>query len=427
MARLGAFCFPGSGHINPMMALCRALEHRGHSVVMFGIADVESRIRAAGIDFCRIGATDYPPGTLKALDDRLGELSGLAAFRFTVERVEKTGRMILRDAPAAIQAARIDALLVDEMDVAGTVADYLGIPFVSIAIVPPIQSDICAPPFFFGWRAERDWFSILRNWLATRLVLRIGAPLFRLLNAQRAEWELKPFRRPTDSLSHIAQITQMPRVLEFDSIRLPENLHYTGSWVNVRQRPAVEFPWQRLDGRPLVYASLGTLQNGGERIFRTIAEACSTLPVQLVLSLGGGLHPEQLGTLAGDPVVVPFAPQLDLIDRASVVITHAGINTTLEALSEGVPLVAIPLGNDQPGVAARVAVRGAGVVVQHRKLSASRLRKAVRRVLEDPAYKARAQEIGRALRKIDGPAMAAEIIEQSLQLSNLAQYLQHAD
>ena len=52
MARLGAFCFPGSGHINPMTALCRALEDRGHSVVMFGIPDVGERVRAAGIEFC---------------------------------------------------------------------------------------------------------------------------------------------------------------------------------------------------------------------------------------------------------------------------------------------------------------------------------------------------------------------------------------
>jgi zeaxanthin glucosyltransferase len=427
MARLGAFCFPGSGHINPMTALCRALELRGHSVVMFGIADVEARVRGAGIEFHQIGATDYPPGTLKALDDRLGKLSGLAAFRFTVERVERTGRMILRDAPAAVREERIDALLIDEMDVAGTVAEYLDIPFISIAIIPPILDDFRAPPFFFGWRDGKDTFNLLRNRLAMQVAMRIGAPLLRLLNTQRTAWELKPFRRPSDSLSRIAQITQVPRVLEFDSLRCPKELHYTGPWVNARQRPPVEFPWDRLDGRPLVYASLGTLQNGAEPVFRTIAEACSTLPVQLVISLGGGLHPERLGKLAGNPIVVRFAPQLELIKRSRAVITHAGINTTLEALSEGVPLVAIPLGNDQPGVAARVAVCGAGVVVPRRKLFAPRLRKALRQVLEDPPYLARARDLAQAMRKIDGPSMAAEIIEQSLQLQTLAPSVQHAE
>ena len=65
MARLGAFCFPGTGHINPMTALARALERRGHRVVIFGIADTEARVRAAGVEFCVIGEQDYPLGTLR--------------------------------------------------------------------------------------------------------------------------------------------------------------------------------------------------------------------------------------------------------------------------------------------------------------------------------------------------------------------------
>ena len=71
-----------------------------------------------------------------------------------------------------------------------------------------------------------------------------------------------------------------------------------------------------------------------------------------VISLGGGLDPVRLGQLPGDPIVVSYAPQLEVVKRAALVITHAGLNTVLESLAEGVPLVAIPLGNDQPGVAA---------------------------------------------------------------------------
>ena len=416
MARLGAFCFPGSGHINPMTALCRALEMRGHSVVLFGIADTESRVRAAGIEFHQIGAADYPPGTLKALDDRLGQLSGMAAMRFTLERVKNTARMTFRDSPSATREARVDALLIDETDMSGSVAEHLGIPFVSIAIVPPFLDDDGVPPFYFGWPAGRGWLSRSKNRMARRILTMMTKPLANLLNAQRAEWGLKRIYRPTDSLSRIAQVAQLPCALEFEVAQGLDILHYTGPWVNASQRPPVAFPWERLDGRPLVYASLGTLQNGMEPVFRTIAEACAGLPMQLVLSLGGGMEAEQLGKLAGDPLVVRFAPQLELIKRAHVVITHAGINTALEALHEGVPLVAIPLGNDQPGVAARVAARGAGVVVAKSKLNAERLRRALRRVLDEPGYRERAQELGRQLRAIDGPALAAEIIERALGL-----------
>jgi zeaxanthin glucosyltransferase len=417
MARFGAFCFPGSGHINPMTALARALEMRGHSVVIFGIADIEARVRATGIEFIQVGATDYPPGTLKALDDRLAGLSGMAAFRFTIERVALTTRMILRDGPRAVHAAGLDALLVDEADSSGTIADHLGLPFISIGIVPPMNHDSRLPPFCFGWQPGRTQLSRFRNSMGMRVLEWFARPISDLLNAQRAEWRLEPLRKINDSLSSIAQITQMPLALEFPSASRPANVYFTGPFVNPSQRPAIDFPWTRLDGRPVAYASLGTLQNGAEPVFRAIAKACAELPLQLVLTLGGGIDPDRLGPLPGDPIVVPFAPQLDLLKRADIVITHAGINTVLEALTEGVPLVAIPLGNDQPGVAARLAARGAGVVVPLKRLTASRLRKAVQRVRKDPSYRARAEELAKVMRKIDGPAMAAEIIERSLQLS----------
>jgi zeaxanthin glucosyltransferase len=339
--------------------------------------------------------------------------------------------MTFRDSPDAIREARVDALLIDETDMSGTVAEHLGIPFVSIAIVPPFLDDDTVPPFYFGWPSGRDWFGRFRNRLARRLISLMTRPLAEVLNTQRREWGLKPIFRPTDSLSRIAQIAQLPRAIEFEAAQRLDILHYTGPWVNAAQRATVAFPWERLDemagGRPLVYASLGTLQNGAEPVFRAIAEACAGLPMQLVLSLGGGLDEERLGKLAGDPLVVRFAPQLELIKRAHVVITHAGINTALETLRAGVPLVAIPLGNDQPGVAARVAARGAGVVIPKSKLSAERLRRAVQLVLNEPGYRARAQELGRGLREIDGPAMAAEIIERTLNLSRATAAPQHAD
>jgi UDP:flavonoid glycosyltransferase YjiC (YdhE family) len=58
--------------------------------------------------------------------------------------------------------------------------------------------------------------------------------------------------------------------------------------------------------------------------------------------------------LPDDAIIVDYAPQLQLLKKASLCITHAGINTTLESLSNGVPLVAIPIANDQPGIGARI-------------------------------------------------------------------------
>jgi MGT family glycosyltransferase len=240
------------------------------------------------------------------------------------------------------------------------------------------------------------------------------------VNQQRSAWGLKPFTRSQEALSPLAQITQLPEALEFEVVgEKPVGLHYTGPFVHSEQRPAVEFPWERLDGRPLIYASMGTLQNGSEAIFRTIAEACAGLDSQLLISLGGGLDPARLGKLAGNPLVVSFAPQLEILKRAVLVITHAGLNTVLESLCEGVPLVAVPLANDQPGVAARVKARGACVVVPRHRLNAARLRKAVMLVLQDARYREAAQVLQRTIQRMDGPGRAADLIEQVLKLRSI--------
>jgi UDP:flavonoid glycosyltransferase YjiC (YdhE family) len=138
MAVLGVFCFPGTGHINPVTALSRRLEKRGHRVIVFGIADAEARVCAAGVEFRQVGVEDYPLGTLTELDRKLSTLKGLNSFRFTVERVKNHARMVLRDGPAAVKAAGVEAMLVDEADMAGSVAEALGLPFVSIACFPPL-------------------------------------------------------------------------------------------------------------------------------------------------------------------------------------------------------------------------------------------------------------------------------------------------
>jgi MGT family glycosyltransferase len=249
------------------------------------------------------------------------------------------------------------------------------------------------------------------------LLKRIFAPILAEVNRHRTGWGLEPIQRPEDFLAGLVQITQLPQALEFvTGGENPPRLFYTGPFLHLERRPAVEFPWERLDGRRLIYASLGTLQNGEEHLFRTIAAACAGLDAQLLVSLGGGLDPAILGKLPGNPLVVGFAPQLEILKRAALVITHAGINTVLESLTEGVPMVAVPLAHDQPGMAARVKAHGAGIVVPARGLHPAGLRKAIRLVLEEPKYRQAAQVLQRAIRQLDGPGMASDLIEEALNL-----------
>src|SRR5436190_607555 len=235
----------------------------------------------------------------------------------------------------------------------------------------------------------------------------------------RLEYGLAQFDRMSQEYSKIGQIAQQPSEFEFPRRSIPENVHFTGPWHDPSARPAVEFPFEKLDGRPLVYASMGTLQNRQKHIFGIIAEACAGLDVQLVLSLGGGGKPESKGELAGEPIVVEFAPQLELLKRAALCITHAGLNTALECLSNGVPMVAIPITNDQPGVAARIEWTGTGEMVSVSKLSTARLRTQVQRVLGDQRYRDNAKKLQQAIRSRDPISMAAELIESALRIRRI--------
>src|SRR6187399_380667 len=99
----------------------------------------------------------------------------------------------------------------------------------------------------------------------------------------RSENGLAQFDRMSQEHSKLGQIAQQPREFEFPRRSIPENVHFTGPWHDPSARPAVEFPFEKLDARPLIYASMGTLQNRQKHIFGIIAEACAGLDVQLVL------------------------------------------------------------------------------------------------------------------------------------------------
>src|SRR6202047_3401159 len=133
---------------------------------------------------------------------------------------------------------------------------------------------------------------------------------------------------------------------------------------------------------------MGTVQNGNAHVFRTIVTAVAKhKAAQLVLSIGNVLRPEQIGPVPTNAIVVNHAPQLELLKKASVCITHAGFNTVLEALTQGVPQVAIPVTNDQPGVAARIAAHQTGIVTSLEKLTVSHLSRLVSGALSNSMYR----------------------------------------
>src|SRR6516162_9940103 len=293
MRRTGILSFSSPGHYYPITALGRRLQARGHRVVYFQIADLESPIRAAGLEFRRIGRDDFPLGALRARDEELGRLEGLAALRYFLRGLQRQTAMLFRDAPAAIHDEGIDALLIDQIETAGgTVAEHLKLPFVSVAAALPVNLDPSVPPVTLPWAHRTGVRARLRNWFGNTISEWAFSGVRGTINRQRKVWGLPPVRNFNAMFSGLAQVSQLPAALELPGRRLAPHCHHTGPWTDAAGRAPVDFPWSRLDaGRPLVYASLGTLQNGILRTFRVIAEACAGLDLQLVISLGGGQDP----------------------------------------------------------------------------------------------------------------------------------------
>ena len=416
MSHLGLVCPELSGHLNPMTTLGRELLRRGHCVTVVARPDARRKALAAGLGFAVIGEKEFPEGSMRATSAELGKLSGLKAIRFTAELLRRGAAAILNDAPDVIAREKMDALLVDQVAAAGgTVADRLGLPHVIVCNALAMNPDPHVPPGVLPWRFAPGLLGRARNAFGYALLHWLARPVVNEIERNRARHGLPRLVGGLTASSGLAQIAQQPAFFDFPRKALPENFHFTAPWHDEGSADEIAFPWEKLDGRPLIYASMGTLQNRQDFIFQAIAAACAGLDAQLVISLGS--RDQDAGALAakfaGTPIVVPFAPQLALLRRAALSITHAGLNTALESLGHGLPMVAIPITNDQPGVASRLEWLGVAEVVQPGKLSAARLRTAIEKVLRDPRYRENAHRRQEEIRGLNGLALAADIAEQA--------------
>ncbi len=411
MANIALVCPPLPGHLNPTAILGRALQRRGHSVSVFHIPAVESQVRSQHLDFRPVGSSGTD--ALAARIRQMALLSGFGSLKFAVDCSRDCSDLLCRNLPAALQESAIDLVIADQNEpAAGSVAEHLGLPFVNICPSLPLNREPDIPPPFFGWPFRATAWARVRNRIGYQIANRLISPINKTINGYRRSWGLPDIHTPDQSFSRLAQLCQITAAFDFPRCRLPACFHYLGPFVE-REPAATPFPFERLNGKPLIYASLGTLQNRNSRLFHAIAEACRDLHVQLVLSLGGS-DANQAMDLPGSPLVVKYAPQLDVLARASLTITHAGLNTVMQSLLFGVPIVALPITHDQPAIAARVERCGAGQVIPATRAKVSRLRAAVERVLNDPLYRTRASEMSAGIQSAGGVERAAMIVEEVL-------------
>jgi MGT family glycosyltransferase len=412
----GVLSFTGTGHLNSLILLSQQLKDRGHKVTFFEKPKIEDRVRQAGLDFFPIGTSMSSFKEKKAKLNNSNLRSQLATLQFNLKRIAHDLEIYLQETPSALRRAGVNALLINEIALTGpTVAQIVHLPYFIISTSVPHNLGWNDLPWFSGYKYSPSWFSFVETALLEISALRMRGPIRRALDEYRRQAGLGPVRQARKSFPELAHITQLPKCLDLPRTRLPGNFHYTGPFANGASRPHVDFPWDRLDGRPIIYASLGTTRNVQGFVFRLVAEACRDLDLQLVISLGGRFDPEMFPDMPGNPLVTKYAPQLELLRLTRIVITHGGPNTVFEALMEGKPMVAIPLAHDQPAVAARLARLGIAEVLPVMRLSAEKIHRAVIRVLNDPTYRDAAVKMQAELQSLHGLRRAADVIEEALE------------
>jgi zeaxanthin glucosyltransferase len=411
--KLGFICPNVPGHLNPMTALARQFQVRNHDVVFLYSSG------AAGLPFVPSPEKDHVNENVP----EVSKLQGDNAVEFSLRILAAQTETILKSLPAIVQTNGVDALVIDTVQFYAELgAMQLGMPYIHVSNALYFDYSGYTPLCLYGRPHRTTPQALARNREDVAKFAKMlessndGIRIYAESVGLKIDWE-----DPGSTISPFASIAQVPRAFDFESSHWPSQFHHTGPFHDGKGREKVDFPWERLTGEPLIYASMGTILNGRADVFRTIVAALAKhKDLQLVLSLGDQVDPKQIGPVPTNAIIVKRAPQLELLKQTSVCITHAGLNTVLESLAQGVPEVAIPVAYDQPGVAARITQKQTGVVTSLDKLTADHLSTLLDEVLNNSTYRDNARRLQKAIAQTKGLSVAADLVEESLGLTEKA-------
>jgi MGT family glycosyltransferase len=404
MARGAVLAYPTHGHIAPILPVAAELTRRGEEVFFYGTGRSRAKIEATGARFRAYsrGHDDFNP--TPPTDGLFSDMARLSALTEEI-------------LPGLLQEVRELApsyLLIDTKSVWGRlVGKVLGIPAATLSVVFAIQDGAIGIQeltglLYSGAPAEKLFHGLLG----------LGAYYETARHLTRRYGVMSP-----GIISYLGN--PQPLNIIFTSRELQPGDHsfgadylFVGPSVPPHRDTQCEFPFHRLDGRPIVYVSLGTTFHHAPSFYRGCFAALGAGSWQVVLSTGG--VELDLGTPPENFLVCRYVPQLALLERARAFVTHGGMNSANEGLYFGVPLVVVPQRGDQHLVGSRVAELGAGITIPPGELNAARLRDGVDAIFRNGSYRERATALGASLKAAGGYRRAADAIE-SWKLGRLRQ------
>lgn len=319
------FCIvPASGHLNPIVPLARAIQERGHDVRVGTAASFGDAVRAAGLTALPIGLDvdgRAPSAAFLALSplDQARRLLGAMASPIADDLVELA------------RSWRPDVIIRDNLAVGAWAAgEELHIPVVVFG-----STGVTPRPVLKGMVGD-------------------------VLASLRSDRGLSP-KPDLDGFHGVMCLDTTPPSLVSPSTAQVEGRRplRPDQWVGAEDAPVPAW-LESLGEKPIVYVTLGTVVNSNRLVFQKIIEATSGMELDAVVTTGR--QDINLSPLPPNVHVAAYIPQDRILNRAAAVVCHAGRGTVYGALSRGLPLCLIPLGADQPVVAAACERAGVGVV-----------------------------------------------------------------
>ncbi|GAA5111581.1 macrolide family glycosyltransferase [Pseudonocardia adelaidensis] len=404
MSRIVMTGMPAAGHVNPSLPLVRELVRQGVRVTYYSTGQFRDVIEHTGAEF-----RPYPAGTITAED--IADATRTGSPVRVVVRVLAATEILVPFLQQELRSEPADAVAHDSNAIWGhLVARSLRLPTVSFMTTMLVGADA------FRSQTAREWLQFLRAAVRDmpaavaarqRVVRRFGKDLF-------------PPRPAFPALGDVT-LFPIPRWLQRPDPRIDGTCHYIGATIDpdTRARELDAELAAHLEGpEPLVLVSLGTLHSGTEAFFRACFDVLADLPARILIAVGSHTDPARLGPPPANTLVRASVPQLEVLRRTAVFVTHGGMNSALEGLANEVPLVVVPQQFEQLLIGRAVAERGAGAVLRHnlsnRPVPPAELRAAVERALTDPSLRAAAKALADTVGEGGGPPAGVRAITDLL-------------
>ncbi len=396
MSKVLVFNLSGHGHVNPTLAVVQELTARGEEVIYYLTDEFKHQIQSTGATFRR-----YEPVAKEQRQSLPSD--SFPPLSEVFSRILREGlQVIIPQLLDEVRAEQPDYIIYDSLCLWGKV-------LTKILQVPAIA--------FHSTYASNEHFNLFNafashNSQASPPTTDPMAELRSNVEQLCTTYGVQPFEL-SNLLAHdeLCNIVSMPRTFQPAGDTFDERFVFVGPTIS----PGAEtndFPLDRLGEQPVLYISLGTAFNNWLDFFQLCLTAFGGQPWQVVMSIGTKVDRNALGSIPDNFIVDSYVPQLAVLEHTDVFVTHGGMNSVMEALYYGVPLVAIPQMPEQAITAERVAQLGLGTALEKAAVTQSTLLSAVATVANDPQFREKAQQMQEVVRSTGGYHQAADAILQ---------------